>query len=138
MFSSENISYFVKFNKSHVHDMFNGNQEACNRYIEENLPRVVAMMDKYTESGNPWWLEENENMAYHQLKEIDSMLVEYSKFTDHLSRLVNRPITSLKIKKNYPFLLAEANEAYTDFIREQVLNRYIKKEHEQQPQVQIF
>ncbi len=138
MFSSENISYFVKFNKNHVHDMFNGNQEACNRYIEENLPRVVAMMDKYTESGNPWWLEENENMAYHQLKEIDSMLVEYSKFTDHLSRLVNRPITSLDINKNYPFLLAEANEAYTDFIREQVLNRYIKKEHEQQPQVQIF
>lgn len=138
MLSSENINYFVHFTKSHVHELFNGNMEACNRYIEENLGRIVSMMDKYSSENNPWWLEENENMAYHQLKEIDSMLVDYTRFIDQLSRLVNRPVTSLDINKNYPYLVAEANEAYTNFMREKILSRYIPKQQERQSEMQML
>ena len=138
MLSSENINYFVNFTKNHVRELFNGNMEACNRYIEENLGRIVSMMDRYSSENNQWWLEDGENMAYHQLKEIDSMLVEYSQFIDQLSRLVNRPITSLDINKNYPYLVNEANIAYTNFMREKILSRYLSKEQKSEPEMQIF
>ena len=124
---SENIAYYIKFMRSQTPSMFNGNNEACSRYIEENLKSAVQMMDKYSESNNPWWLSVDENMAYHQLKEHDIMLVDYATFIDRLSRLLDRPIQSFEIGKNYNSLIFEAHEAYTDFMRAKIMHRYTRQ-----------
>ncbi len=115
-----NIAYYVNF----IRSTYQGSHENCNRYIEENLKPSVEMMDKYTKQHNQWWLENSANMAYHQLKEIDTVIVEYATFIDALSRLLNRPIQSFEISKNYSNLLNETNNAYTNLVREQVVEHY--------------
>lgn len=129
---SENITYYINFIRGQTSTRFNGNNEECSRFIEENLQRTVAMMDKYTENGNPWWLNNDANMAYHQLKEFDTLIVDYPIFIDSLSRLLNRPIQSFEIGKNYSTLIQEANSAYTNYMREKIMHRYTEKPHEQQ------
>ena len=115
-----NIAYYVNF----IRSTYQGSHENCNRYIEENLKPSVEMMDKYTKQHNQWWLENSANMAYHQLKEIDTVIVEYATFIDALSRLLNRPIQSFEISKNYSNLLNETNNAYTNLVKEQVMEHY--------------
>ena len=121
---SENIAYFISFVRSQCGTTFKGDVRACNHYIEENLPACVSMMDKYSGQNNPWWLEYDENMAYHQLKEIDTLIVDYSIFIDTLSRLCDRPITSIDINKDYLNLVAEAKERYAEHVKTKILENH--------------
>ncbi len=128
---SANISYFITFVRSQINTTFKGDVHACNRYIEENLATCVTMMDKYTEQNNPWWLQRDANMAYHQLKEMDTLIVDYSIFIDTLSRLVDRPITSIDINKDYNNLMIEANEKYAEYVKNEVLEKHFSKQNTQ-------
>lgn len=116
----ENITYYINF----VRKNFTGSREACNLFIEENLKDTVEMMDRYTAQNNPWWLNNDANMAYHQLKEFDYLIVDYASFIDALSRLLDRPIQSFEIGKNYTKLIEEAHIAYTNHVQQEVLQRY--------------
>lgn len=129
---SENIAYYINFIRSQTSTRFNGNYDECSRFIEANLPKAVRMMDSYSEQGNPWWLNNDANMAYHQLKECDTLIVDYSIFIDSLSRLLNRPIQSFEIGKDYNHLIEEAHTAYSDYMFNQVKNHFAPKALERQ------
>ena len=112
---SENIAYYIDFVRKQQNSSFSGNREACNRYIEETLADVVKMMDRYSAENNRWWLRHDEKMAYFQLKEISTIIVEYTDFMENLSRLLERPIQSFEVGQNYWLTLQEATTAYSEW-----------------------
>jgi len=116
----ENVNYYIQFVRNQQNSSFGGSALNCDEYIEETIHDAVAMMDKYSAQGNRWWLRHDEKMAYFQLKEISTMIVDYTLFMENLSRLLNRPIQSFEVGQNYWATLQEANECYKIWQAEQL------------------
>ena len=116
----ENVDYYIRFVRNQQNSSFGGSARNCDEYIEETIHEAVAMMDRYSEQNNPWWLHYDEKMAYFQLKEISYMIVDYTIFMEELSRLLNRPIQSFEVGQNYWATLQEAESAYKDWQKEQL------------------
>jgi len=119
----ENVDYYIRFVRNQQNSSFGGSALNCDEYIEETIHDAVAMMDRYSEQNNPWWLHHDEKMAFFQLKEISYMIVDYTIFMEELSRLLNRPIQSFEVGQNYWATLQEAESAYKDWQKEQ-LNKH--------------
>ncbi len=114
---NDNEIYYTKFVQRQLKSSFNGNQAACKRFLDETLPDVLKMMDRYSAQDNRWWLTGGAPMAYYQLKEISTIIVEYTDFMENLSRLLGRPIQSFEVGQNYWATLQEADEAYCDYVK---------------------
>ncbi|MBR4270986.1 MAG: hypothetical protein IKQ31_04890 [Clostridia bacterium] len=114
---NDNIAYYINFIRKQQNTSFGGSREKCNRFIEETLPDVLKMMDKYSAEDNRWWLTGGATMAYYQLKEISTIIVEYTDFMENLSRLLERPIQSFEVGQNYWATLQEATVAYRDYVK---------------------
>ena len=108
----ENIDYYIRFVRNQQNSSFGGSALLCDEFIEETIHDAVAMMDRYSEQNNRWWLKYDERMAYFQLIEISYMIVDYTLFTAKLSILLDRPIQSFEIGQNYWSTLQEAKKAY--------------------------
>ncbi len=119
----ENVDYYIRFVRNQQNSSFGGSARNCDEYIEETIHDAVAMMDRYTEQNNRWWLRCDEKMAYFQLKEISYLIVDYTIFMEELSRLLQRPIQSFEVGQNYWSTLQEANGAYAAWQEEQRLKQ---------------